>query len=195
MKHAYIILVLAIAALAVSCQPEKVKVEEGTENTVTPLDNSNTLRVIDTGKVSELIPIGWVNDYDSIFTVDEVKKLHKLIADFEKETTVEIAVVTLDTSMVGPEMTDLYAATFALANKWGVGKKGKNNGILIGIAKGWEQMYIQNAEGIEKVLTDEQTQQIVDTVFLPNYAQGNFYKGTNEGLQTIMQHLKKNYVK
>lgn len=195
MKHAYIILVLAILALAVSCQPEKVKVEEVTENTATPLENSNTLRVIDTGKVSELVPTGWVNDYDKIFTADEAKKLHKLIDDFEKETTVEIAVVTLDTSMVGSEMTDLYAATFALANKWGVGKKGKNNGILIGIAKGWEQMYIQNAEGIEMVLSDEQTQQIVDTVFLPNYAQGDFYKGTNDGLLTIMKHLKKSNVK
>lgn len=195
MKHAYIILVLAILALAVSCQPEKVKVEEVTENTATPLENSNTLRVIDTGKVSELVPTGWVNDYDKIFTADEAKKLHKLIDDFEKETTVEIAVVTLDTSMVGAEMTDLYAATFALANKWGVGKKGKNNGILIGIAKGWEQMYIQNAEGIEMVLSDEQTQQIVDTVFLPNYAQGDFYKGTNDGLLTIMKHLKKSNVK
>lgn len=195
MKHAYIILVLAILALAVSCQPEKVKVEEVTENTAAPLENSNTLRVIDTGKVSELVPTGWVNDYDKIFTADEAKKLHKLIDDFEKETTVEIAVVTLDTSMVGSEMTDLYAATFALANKWGVGKKGKNNGILIGIAKGWEQMYIQNAEGIEMVLSDEQTQQIVDTVFLPNYAQGDFYKGTNDGLLTIMKHLKKSNVK
>ncbi|KAB2915689.1 MAG: TPM domain-containing protein [Bacteroidetes bacterium] len=195
MKHAYIILVLAILALAVSCQPEKVKVEEVTENTATSLENSNTLRVIDTGKVSELVPTGWVNDYDKIFTADEAKKLHKLIDDFEKETTVEIAVVTLDTSMVGAEMTDLYAATFALANKWGVGKKGKNNGILIGIAKGWEQMYIQNAEGIEMVLSDEQTQQIVDTVFLPNYAQGDFYKGTNDGLLTIMKHLKKSNVK
>ncbi len=195
MKHAYIILVLAIVALIAGCQPEKIKVEDETGNTTTQLENSTTLRVIDTGKVSELIPTGWVNDYDKVFTTDEVKKLHKLIADFEKETTVEIAVVTLDTSMVGSEMTDLYAATFALANKWGVGKKGKDNGILIGIAKGWEQMYIQNAEGIEKVLTDVQTQQIVDTVFLPRYAQGDFYGGTYEGLQTMMQHLKRNNVK
>lgn len=195
MKHAYVILVLAIVALVTGCGPEKVKVEDAAENTAaTPLDNPNTLRVIDTGKVSALIPTGWVNDYDSVFTADEVKKLHKLIDDFEKETTVEIAVITLDTSMVGPEMTDLYAATFSVANKWGVGKKGKNNGMLIGIAKGWEQMYIQNAEGIEKVLTDEQTQQIVDTVFLPNYAKNEFYKGTYDGLQVIMKHLRQNNV-
>jgi uncharacterized protein len=147
--------------------------------------------VIDTTGIAQLKPNGWVNDFEGIFTEVEKHALDSIINGIEKETTIEIAVVTLDTSMVGEEVTDIYEATFAIAKNWGVGKKEKDNGILIGISKGRKQMYIQNGKGIEKVFTDEETAKIVDEVFIPLFAQNKFFDGTAAGIKAIMERLTK----
>ena len=67
-----------------------------------------------------------VTDNSKIFTQNQHDSLTQKIILFEKETTNEIAIFTLDT-------IDKNIVVFAteLANKIGVGKKSKNNGLLI----------------------------------------------------------------
>ena len=51
-------------------------------------------------------------------------KLNQIISDFEKETTIEIAIVTIDTSKVSKDkFEDL---SLYIARTWVVGKKKKN---------------------------------------------------------------------
>lgn len=136
---------------------------------------------------------GYVNDFENIYTEAEEKKLDSLITVFEKETSVEIAVVTLDTTMVGPTSDDMYAITFEIANQWGVGKKDKDNGVLIGISKGRRRMRIQNGLGTEKVMSDKKTGEIIDNYFIPHFKEDRYYTGTYEGLEQIMNHLRPYY--
>ncbi|HYG16037.1 MAG TPA: TPM domain-containing protein [Bacteroidia bacterium] len=136
---------------------------------------------------------GYVNDFENIFTDAEEKTLDSLITAFEKETSVEIAVVTLDTTMVGPTSDDMYAITFEIANTWGVGKKEKDSGVLIGISKSRRLLRIQNGLGTEKVMSDMQTKEIVDHYFIPNFKEGRYFTGTYEGLKQIMNHLRPYY--
>ena len=132
-------------------------------------------------------PLGLVSDYENIFTGTQETKLTRLVARYEKKTTVQIAVATIDTSMVIQPQFDGY--TLAVANNWGVGQKERNNGVVIALSKGYRQIRIQNGLGIEKYLTDERTKFIIDNDMIPHYKRGNYYKGTRRGLKALMKQI------
>ena len=134
-------------------------------------------------------PSGFVNDYDNIYSDSEEIILDSLIADFEKRTTIQIAVAAFDTLMTSSDSLD--ALTLRLGNVWGVGQKDKNNGIIIGICIAYRKMRIQNGYGIEKILTDAETKEIIDKAFLPGFRNNAYYEGTFNGLTLLMSTLEK----
>lgn len=138
--------------------------------------------------VEKYKPIGWVNDFDQIFSPLEQLKLDSIIQQFEKETTIEIAVVTLDTTEF--KKKDFENFTLTLARKWGIGKKGKDNGILIAIAVGYGIIRVHNANGIVKYLSDVQTDAMLKKYSIPEFKKGNYYLGTLNLLEAMMQELR-----
>jgi len=132
-------------------------------------------------------PSGYVNDYDNLFEDKEQMLLDSLIAEFEKRTSIEIAIITLDSSASAKE--DFDKLILEIARKWGVGKKGVDNGIVIGISHGHRKIRIQNGYGIEKILSDEETKQIIDNYFIPGFKQQGYYRGTYDGLIELMRIL------
>ena len=133
-------------------------------------------------------PRGYVNDFENLFSDEEERLLHNLIKDFEKRTTIQIALITIDTSMTTAD--SLAAWTLRIANNWGVGQKNKNNGVTIGISAGYRQIRIQNGYGIEKILSDAETKMIIDTAFLPRFQEANYFKGTYTGVLALMKTLE-----
>ena len=67
-------------------------------------------------------PIGYVNDFADIIPSDMEERIRAKISEYEKQTSIEIAVVTTN-SLDGLPIEDW---TIGLATKWGVGKKGKD---------------------------------------------------------------------
>jgi uncharacterized protein len=134
-------------------------------------------------------PKGYVNDYENIYSTEEKATLDSLIADFEQTTTIQIVLVTIDTSMIAKDSLDEF--TLRIGNAWGVGQKEKNNGIVIGISRGYRKMRIQNGYGIQSILTDEETKKIIDTSFIPGFREGKYYEGTMNGLKNLMETLSK----
>ena len=133
-------------------------------------------------------PVSWTNDYENLFSDVEQTKLDSIISKFEKETTIEISIVTIDTIKTSKEkFEDL---TLHFAQTWKIGKAEKENGILIGISKGYRRIRIQNGYGIEKIITDEETKKIIEKSFLPDFKKGEYYKGTINGLLEIIRVLK-----
>jgi uncharacterized protein len=134
--------------------------------------------------------VGWTNDFVHLFSKEEKESLDSLIDSYEKKTTVEFSVATIDSSMMGP--IDFESYTLLMLRTWGVGKKEKNNGILIVIAPDLRRIRIQNGYGIEKVLTNAYTKAVIDETFLPYFKAGKFYQGTKEGILAIINKLEKN---
>jgi len=130
---------------------------------------------------------GYVTDWENLFSETQEAHLDSLISNFEAKTTIEIAVVTIDSSMSSREEFD--SITLKIANEWGVGQKSKNNGLIIGISNGLHIMRIQTGSGLAVQLSDEETQKIVDTDFLPYYEKGQYYKGTLNGLEVLIHKL------
>ena len=134
-------------------------------------------------------PVGYVNDFEKIFSVTQVKYLDSLMGDFDHKTTNQFAVITVDTSMVSKEDFDGYVLKIAKA--WGVGQKKKDNGIVIGFSRAYRKIRIENGYGIEKIISDADTKAILDSAILPYFKKGEYFEGTLEGLKTIMARLKK----
>jgi uncharacterized protein len=75
-------------------------------------------------------PIGYVNDFAGILDAASINEITEMIEGIERSTGVEIAVVTLSELQGGPvdQLSLKYYET------WGVGKKGKDKGVLILVA-------------------------------------------------------------
>lgn len=134
-------------------------------------------------------PVHWVNDFENLYSQDEAKVLNTTIGDFEKKTTNQICIVTLDTLLVARE--DFDSLAIYIANRWGVGRKRKNNGITICICRGYRKMRICNGKGISRYLSDKDTQQIIDHDFSPFFRRNLYYDGTLHGLNAIIAKLSK----
>lgn len=133
-------------------------------------------------------PYNWTNDYENLFSDIEEKELNQIISSFEKETTVEIAIVTIDTFKVSKEkFEDL---SLHIARTWGVGKKDKSNGVLIAISDGYRQIRIQNGDGITLLISDEETTNIIKNQVIPYFKKEEYFEGTQACLLEIIKLLK-----
>lgn len=130
----------------------------------------------------------WVNDFDSIFSLTERKKIDSVITAFEKETGAQICVITLDTMCVAKEKFNDLVLHFA--NAWGVGQKIKNNGVTIGINKDYRLIRITNGFGVEKIFSNADTKELMDKYFIPNFKAGNYFTGTYSGVTALIKILK-----
>lgn len=132
--------------------------------------------------------IGWINDFEDIFTEDQEENLEKLIKELNTTTDIQIAVVTLDSFYTSLDSFEQY--TLDLGNYWGIGEMGMDNGILVAICNGYRIIRIHNGYGIEKLISDEETKKVLDEFFIPYFRQGKYYEGTVAGLQGLSELLK-----
>jgi len=131
-----------------------------------------------------------INDFEHLFTLLEKKQLDTIIIKLEKETAIEIAIVTIDTIQTSKAKFDDLA--LHIANTWKLGKTDKNYGILIAISRGNRIMRIENSNEIQKIISDNETKEIVDNYFIPDFKKDAYFKGTLNGLNKLIELLKKN---
>lgn len=132
-------------------------------------------------------PLGWVSDFEGDFTLSEIQSLEGIIKDFEKRTSIEIAVITIPNWAVSKG--DFEELSLKIARAWKVGKKKKNNGILIAVSKGHRMIRIQNGSGVQDELSDNETKRIIDEVIIPRFKQDQYYLGVFEGILEIVKTI------
>lgn len=133
-------------------------------------------------------PGGFVNDYGNVFLERERWFLDSLIQAHEAKTTNQFAIVTFDTVEIAKTEFDAY--TLQLARKWGVGQKGKNNGVLIAFCRRMYKVRIQTGYGIEKLIADSTVQSLVDNKMIPEYKNAKYFEGTLNGMREMMRLLE-----
>lgn len=131
---------------------------------------------------------GMITDREGIFTADQVDSIDGMLISYEKSTTVEIAILTIDTC-------DVPLATYAqsVATEWGVGKKGVNNGLLIVISKKMNTVRFQTGYGLEGYLPDGWLWQVKDTTM--SMMQGDPYGAVVYAIQTCQAKIGNEYSK
>ncbi|MFC4817751.1 TPM domain-containing protein [Flavobacterium sp. GCM10023249] len=128
---------------------------------------------------------------DSTRTLDESQKsqLYQKLKIYSDSTSTEVLVMMVPTT----QGEDVARYATDLGQKWQIGQKGKDNGIVILIAKDDRKMTIQTGYGIEHLLTDALSRRIIEQEFKPNFKNGDYYNGIDQGTTAIFKVMKGEY--
>jgi uncharacterized protein len=131
-------------------------------------------------------PNARVHDFAGLLSADQRTALEQIAQDVEKQTTAQLAIVTVQ-SLDG-KTVEHYANE--LFNAWGIGRKDLNNGVLLLVAPQQRRMRIEVGRGVELLLTDALCGQIRDTFIIPRFKQGDFAGGIVAGTAELVRVLK-----
>jgi len=130
----------------------------------------------------------WVSNIDNLLTFSDVQNLDSKIDEINNETGYEIAIVVLNSI----NNNVAYDFGLNLFNKWGVGNKESNNGLLILLVIDTRNLTFISGSGTEMVLSDAMTHQIGETKMKADFRNQNYGLGLLNGLNDIESVFKGN---
>lgn len=128
---------------------------------------------------------GRVVDQAEVLTAPEETRLTADLEALEKTTTDQLVVVTLR-SLQGRPIEDFG---YRLGRHWGIGQKGKDNGVLLIVAPAARKVRIEVGRGLEPVLTDAVSRLIIEHAILPRFKAGDLPGGIRAGVRDIADVL------
>ena len=114
-------------------------------------------------------------------TAADKADIESQLASLEQTSTDQLAVVTVK-SLDGYSIED-YG--IGLARKWGIGQKGKDNGILLIVAPNDRKVRIEVGRRLEPMMTDTMSTLIIENAILPKFRRGDFGGGIKDGVRDI----------
>lgn len=118
-------------------------------------------------------PVGAVNDFAGVIPAKYKEPMERIAREVLEKTGTAVVIATLkDTG--GNDATD-YANR--LYEAWGIGEKGKDKGVLIFLALKERRVRIEVGYGLEGVLTDGMSGEILDTYTVPFLKKGDYGRG------------------
>lgn len=128
-----------------------------------------------------------VNDFAGMLSKQEADALEQKLVAYNDSSSTQIAIVTVN-DLHGYDRAD-YSQR--LAEKWGIGQKGLNNGILILVKPKTSEtsrgeVFIAPGYGLEGVIPDIVCAQIIDNEILPAFRAGAYYQGLDRATSTLM---------
>lgn len=127
-----------------------------------------------------------VNDFAEILSIGQKRSLESKLVAYNDSTSTQITLVTVKS--LGGEEASFFA--FQLGEKWGVGQKDEDNGIIILIAPNERKTFIATGYGAEGALPDAYAKRIVEDVMLPEFKKGDYFGGINKAIVSIKQYLR-----
>jgi uncharacterized protein len=131
-----------------------------------------------------------VVDFTGLLSGEELDALERKLVAYDDSTSTQIAVV-IEESLEGE---DIFDYSYRLAESWGIGRQGKNNGILLYIAIGDRKLRIQTGYGAEGFLPDGMAKRIIDQVIVPRFREQNYFAGLDRATDIIIQLGNGEYV-
>ena len=139
------------------------------------------------------VPPRLVNDFAGLLRPEEVGALERKLDSFNDSTSTQIAIVIVK-SLNGYDKADFAQQ---LGEKWGVGQKGKNNGVLILIKPKTPdsngQVQLATGYGAEGVIPDLACADITDREILPSFRNGDYYGGLEKATNTLMSLARREF--
>ncbi len=123
-----------------------------------------------------------VNDFGGFLSAGEIQRLENKLVAFNDSTSTQITIVTVQT-IHGYDIDDYNSR---LGELWGVGRKGKDNGIVILAARDEREVSIATGYGMEAIIPDITAKRIIDNIIVANFKQGNFYGGFDAATDALM---------
>jgi uncharacterized protein len=141
-------------------------------------------------EVMPLKPAGYFNDYAGVVQKDVALQLNEKLAQFERETSVQI-VVAVFRKMESDSSIDDY--TRRIAKAWDIGQKETRNGAALFVFIEDRKMFIQTAYGLEGALPDATCFDITHNIIAPAFKGGDYARGLSAGIDAMMQAVRGEY--
>lgn len=123
-----------------------------------------------------------VHDFADILSSGEEQALEAKLRAYNDSTSTQIAIVIMRS--IGMYEGNDFAQR--LAQKWGIGQKGKDNGIILLAAMENREFSIQTGYGMEEKITDYASKSIIQNNVIPNFKNKNYYQGFEEATDAII---------
>lgn len=127
-----------------------------------------------------------VHDFAEILDANQEATLNNFLIGYADTTSTQIVIVTMPN--IGGDDPNLYAAE--LGEKWGVGSKDADNGLILLVAIEERKVAIQNGYGLEPYLTDAKSRLIIENYIIPAFKQDDYYTGIQQGTVQIVNLLQ-----
>jgi len=131
-------------------------------------------------------PSGWVNDYANVFSEGELQSLNQKLNVFQYNHSTQIFIVTFDKNN-GYSLSTLGPM---IGEEWGVGQKGKDNGLLLLMDMRDRDVFITTGYGLEEYIPDAIAKRIVENELVPAFKQGDFYEGVDAATDVMISLLE-----
>jgi uncharacterized protein len=131
-----------------------------------------------------------VNDLAGLLSVEDRNRLEKELVVYNDSSSNQIAIITI------PSLGDYAIEDWALeiGRKWGVGRKSKNNGVVILVSLEPRKINISPGYGLEGVLPDITCKRIITNEMAPNFKAGLYYEGLSSAVKAVRAAAKGEYV-
>lgn len=124
-----------------------------------------------------------VNDFTNTLTPEQRDALENKLVAYDDSTSNQIAVVIIPTT----GDYNIEEVGLQILRRWGVGNKGKDNGIVLLIAKDDHKIRIEVGYGLEGAVPDITAKSIIDNDLTPNFRAENYYRGISIATDDIIK--------
>jgi uncharacterized protein len=124
-----------------------------------------------------------VNDFANLLAPFQQQALEQKLDAYNDSTSSAIVIITV------PDLQgyDIAQVSLKYLRDWGVGVKGKNNGVVILVSKNDHKARIETGYGMEGVLPDITAKQIVEERMIPFFKNNDYYAGFDNAVDAIIQ--------
>ena len=126
---------------------------------------------------------GHVNDEAGMLSSAAEQALEQKLASYEQQTQHQFALLTID-SLEGDALEDF---SIRVVESWKLGQKGKDDGLLLLIAKRDRKLRIEVGYGLEGDVTDAFSAQVIRNVITPALRAGNADQGIDQAFDVLMK--------
>jgi len=128
---------------------------------------------------------GHLTDLTKTLSAEQAQAIEQSLTVFENRKGTQIAILILPST--GPEPIEPFS--IRVAEKWKIGRKRQDDGVILVIAKSDRTVRIEVGYGLEGVLTDLYSQRIISDILLPHFKRNDFYGGITAGIADIIQRI------
>jgi len=129
---------------------------------------------------------GYVNDGAGLLSPQGKEGLESQLAQLEKDTTAQVFIATVKS--IGDDSIEDYASR--LFEKWKIGQKDKDNGVLFLVSLDDRKMRIEVGYGLEPVITDGRAGRIRDDDVIPLFKNNDYEGGIKAGVASIEKYIR-----
>ena len=124
-----------------------------------------------------------VNDFAGIMSREQSDRLEQKLVAYSDSTSTQIAIVTI----ASLEGSDITQTAYRIGDAWGVGGPNQDNGVVILLAIQDRAVWIATGKGMEGPVPDVSAKRIIDNIMLPNFKNGDYYAGLDQGTDAIIR--------